>query len=87
MDLVEEDEHFVLRADLPGVAASSEPSGQFAHSLTLPEGIDPDSIQAHFEKGVLELRVPKPERRKPRRVAINVAGGQSTIEGEAQPGA
>src|SRR4051794_20478588 len=29
-------------------------SGSFARSLTLPEGIDPDSVNARFERGVLE---------------------------------
>ncbi|MHB8241340.1 MAG: Hsp20/alpha crystallin family protein [Solirubrobacteraceae bacterium] len=112
VDLVEEDEQFVLRADLPGVSEDDvsveleedvltisgerkseheerkdghyrleRASGRFARSLTLPEGVDPQSIQAHFDKGVLEVRIPKPEQRKPRRVAINVGGRPATIEG------
>jgi HSP20 family protein len=48
-------------------------SGAFSRSLTLPEGVDPDSVQAHFDRGVLEIRIPKPEQRKPRKVAISVA--------------
>jgi HSP20 family protein len=57
-------------------------SGAFARSLTLPDGIDPDAIEAAFDKGVLEVRIPKPEQRKPRRVEIAV-GGQKAIEGRA----
>jgi len=53
--------------------------GAFSRSLTLPEGIDPDSIRASFEKGVLEVRIPKPEERKPRRVTIKPGSG--VIEG------
>ena len=56
-------------------------SGSFSRSLTLPEGIDPDSIEARFENGVLEVRVPKPEERKPRRVAIRVGDRAPVIEG------
>ncbi len=56
-------------------------SGSFSRSLTLPEGIDPESIQASFDKGVLKVRIPKPEERKPRRVAINVGGRDRVIEG------
>ena len=56
-------------------------SGRFSRSLTLPEGIDPESIQASFEDGVLTVRIPKPEQRKPRRVAINVGGKAPVIEG------
>ena len=55
--------------------------GQFSRSLTLPEGIDPEAIAAEFERGVLEVRVPKPEERKPRRVQIGLGGKQGAIEG------
>jgi len=113
MDLVETDEHFILRADLPGLGeddvrievedrtltlsgerkAEHETNGEgyyrleratgsFARSLTLPEGVDAEQIAARFENGVLEVRIPKPEVRKPRRISIGVNGGQrQTIEG------
>ena len=59
-------------------------SGSFSRSLTLPEGVDPESIRAQFENGVLEVRIPKPAERKRRRVAIGVGGKSPTIEqGEA----
>ncbi|HEX2085509.1 MAG TPA: Hsp20/alpha crystallin family protein [Solirubrobacteraceae bacterium] len=118
MDLVETDDHFVLRADLPGLdeddvkievqenvlTLSGERrfeheakkdgfyrvergTGHFQRSLTLPEGVDFDAIAASFEKGVLEVRIPKPEQRKPRRVEISVGGrgasDQPAIEGTA----
>src|ERR1700742_1213297 len=88
MDLVEEGQEYVLRADLPGIdegdvkveledgvltvsgERSSEheeqregyrrierASGSFSRSLTLPDGVDPDGVQASFERGVLEVRV------------------------------
>jgi HSP20 family protein len=60
-------------------------SGSFQRSLTLPEGIDPEAIDAHFENGVLTVRIPKPEQRKPRRVAISVGAGEPAIEGHAAP--
>jgi HSP20 family protein len=56
--------------------------GVFSRSLTLPEGIDAETVAASFDRGVLEIRIPKPEQRKPRKVSIGV-GGQKTIEGEA----
>jgi HSP20 family protein len=62
-------------------------SGSFSRSLTLPEGVDPEAITANFDKGVLEVRIPKPEERKPRKVEISVGGGQKTIEGSASEGA
>jgi HSP20 family protein len=112
MDLVETDEHFVLKADLPGLneddvnievednvlTVSGERKaehedkregyyrversfGAFRRSLTLPEGVHPESVSATFDKGVLEVRIPKPEERKPRRVAIQVGDKPAAIEG------
>jgi HSP20 family protein len=110
MDLVEAEDHFVLKADLPGLSeedvsieiddgslkisgerkAEHEANergwyrverafGSFARTLSLPEGVDAEAVSAHFENGVLEVTIPKPEQRKPRRVAINGA-----VEGTAQ---
>jgi HSP20 family protein len=110
IDLVEAEDHFVLKADLPGLGeddvsieiddgalkisgertAEHEANergwhrversfGSFARTLSLPDGVDADAVTAHFEHGVLEVRIPKPEQRKPRRVAINGA-----VEGTAQ---
>jgi len=57
-------------------------SGAFRRSLTLPEGVDPEQVKASFDRGVLEVRVPKPEQRKPRKVAISLGGSEPrTIEG------
>lgn len=58
--------------------------GQFRRTLQLPEGVDADAISASFDKGVLELRIPKPEQRKPRKVTI---GKQAAIEGTASESA
>jgi len=102
MDLVEGEDHYTLRADLPGVAEGDvkievedhvltlsgerksehedrkegyhrveRAYGSFARTLTLPEGVDPDAIEASFDRGVLEVRIPKPEKREPRRIEIN----------------
>jgi HSP20 family protein len=53
--------------------------GGFSRSLSLPEGVDADKIEASFDKGVLEVTIPKPEQRKPRRISIGK--DQKTIEG------
>lgn len=44
--------------------------GSFSRSLTLPNGVDADRIDASFDNGVLEVQIPKPEERKPRRISI-----------------
>jgi HSP20 family protein len=113
MDLLETDDHFVLRADLPGMSegdvtielednvltvsgerkAEHEDKregylrverafGGFSRSLTLPRGVDPEAVTAAFNGGVLEVRIPKPEERKPRKITIGSAGDEpATIEG------
>jgi HSP20 family protein len=56
-------------------------SGAFSRSLTLPEGVDPEKVQASFDRGVLEVRIAKPEQRKPRKVTIAAGGATKTIDG------
>jgi HSP20 family protein len=57
-------------------------TGAFSRSLTLPKGVDPEAVSARFDRGVLEVRIPKPAERKPRRISI---GGNepAAIEGSA----
>lgn len=57
--------------------------GAFSRSLTLPGGVDPESVQAQFDRGVLKIRIPKPEQRKPRKVTISAA--PKTIDGAETP--
>jgi HSP20 family protein len=113
MDLLEAGDHFVLRADLPGLGEDDvaieiedgtlsisgerkaeheseqegyyrveRATGAFHRSLTLPKGIDAEAVTARFDRGVLEVRIPKPAERKPRRVAI---GGSETRTLEGSP--
>ena len=44
--------------------------GRFFRSFTLGSDVDPDAIEASFDDGVLTLRVPKTEARKPRRIDV-----------------
>jgi HSP20 family protein len=109
MDLVESGDHFVLRADLPGLSEGDvkieledttltisgerkaehesrdegyyrleRAFGTFSRTLQLPKGIDPEAVSASFDQGVLEVRIPKPEERKPRRIEIG-EGNTKTI--------
>jgi HSP20 family protein len=109
MDLVETEDHLVLKADLPGLGSDDveieikdgvltvsgerradheEKSegyfrversfGRFSRSLTLPKGVEADSVAAEFDDGVLEVRIPKPEERKPHRVEIAGASVEGT---------
>ena len=56
--------------------------GHFARTLTLPKGVDAEGVTAAFDRGVLEVRIPKPAAAKPRRIEITPnAGEQPAIEG------
>jgi HSP20 family protein len=58
--------------------------GRFSRSLDLPEGIDASAVKAEFERGVLEVRIPKPEERQPTKIEI---GGRKDLEsGEDEAG-
>ena len=117
VDLVEAEDHFVLKADLPGLTEGDvsievqdgsltisgerksqheghergwyrieRAFGSFNRSLTLPDGVDADRIEASFSHGVLEVRIPKPEQRKPRRIEISTGNGNgrpAAVEGSA----
>lgn len=58
--------------DADRLSRCERPSGAFRRTLTLPDGVDPDAVQASFADGVLAVQIPKPESRKPRRVHIQV---------------
>lgn len=112
IDVSEDAENIMIRADLPGIAEDdveieiedrvltisgereskvdrSEGTvhrlersyGSFSRSLTLPDGVDADAVEARFDRGVLEVTIPKPEERKPRR--IEIAGQAKAIEADA----
>jgi HSP20 family protein len=42
--------------------------GVFERTFVLPNTVDPDSIEARFENGVLIVRIPKAERARPREI-------------------
>jgi HSP20 family protein len=44
--------------------------GTFARAVGLPQGVDQENIAARYENGVLEVRVPKPEEQKPKKIEL-----------------
>jgi HSP20 family protein len=58
------------------------PYGAFRRSVTVPEGVEADSIKARLENGVLEVVLPGATTQlEPKRIAIEGGGGASAIEG------
>jgi HSP20 family protein len=59
--------------------------GTFSRTVGLPQGVAEDGIAASYKDGVLEIRVPKPEQAKPKKIAIGVGSDEpKTIEGSAK---
>jgi HSP20 family protein len=54
--------------------------GKYRRQLSLGEGVDTAAISATYENGVLTVTIPVAERAKPRRIEINHAGAQTSIE-------
>ena len=54
-------------------AHTERPFGRFERRFRVPDGVDPDSILARMDNGVLSLIVPKPERLKPKTIAIGTS--------------
>lgn len=44
--------------------------GKFTRKVKLPTDVDTDKVQALFENGVLEIRIPKLESAKPKQISI-----------------
>jgi len=44
--------------------------GKFSRKIRLPSDVDPDSIKASFENGILEIRIQKAESAKPKQIEI-----------------
>ena len=47
--------------------------GRFSRSVALPAGVNEEAIAASYADGVLEVRVPRPEQLKPRKIEVAVA--------------
>ena len=54
--------------------------GSFTRSFTLPNTVDSDQVNAHYEKGVLKIRLAKKAEAKPKLIKVNV---EKTAEGKS----
>lgn len=103
VDIVENDNGYSLKAEVPGMEKSEinmvvekgilsiegekkidfkqedgkychreRSYGKFSRSFTLPEGIDPDKIEAKLSNGLLEITIPKAEIAKAKSVEIKI---------------
>ena len=102
VDIYDNDDTFVINAELPGMSKEAididlkdgvltlkgERShenevkeadyhrrervfGKFCRTFRLPADIDPHKIKADFKDGVLRIDIPKPEEKKPKKIAVH----------------
>jgi HSP20 family protein len=64
-----------------GVMRTERYFGQFQRVVPLPEGADPDSAEARFENGVLEVIIRAPQRAGARNIQIRSGAQQPRKEG------
>ena len=53
--------------------------GTFTRRLRLPENLNADAVQASYDNGVLEIRIPVLEQAKPRKIEVRQADGQQEL--------
>jgi HSP20 family protein len=54
--------------------------GSFTRSFTMPNTVDPEEVSAHYEKGVLKIRLAKKAEAKPKLIKVNV---EKTLEAKS----
>lgn len=57
--------------------------GRFERELTLGRDVDPETIQAGFDNGVLGITLPKREQAKPRRIEIKAGSGHQVASAKS----
>jgi HSP20 family protein len=51
---------------------SERATGDFFRTVRLPEGVTPDAFEAHYENGILEVTVPRPQKAEAKSVKVPV---------------
>jgi HSP20 family protein len=67
------------------VVLAERPQGRFERKLYLSDNLDTGAIDAHYDRGVLSLRIPVSQAAKARRVQITSGDRQEAIVGSSSP--
>ena len=54
-------------------------TGAFSRALRLPDSVDPDKVQPHYEHGILTITLPKAEAKRARQLPIQVGAGPAIV--------
>jgi HSP20 family protein len=55
--------------------------GSFHRSMSLPAGVDADKAEAHFDNGILSLRLPKAEALRPKQIKVSGPTDGNVVSG------
>ena len=61
------------------VVLAERPQGRYERKLYLSDNLDTDAIEAHYDRGVLSLRIPVSQAAKPRKVQITSGARQEAV--------
>jgi HSP20 family protein len=50
--------------------------GSFSRAFTLPEGVNPDAVNAELKNGVLTIKLPKRPEMQPKRITVGASTGE-----------
>jgi HSP20 family protein len=70
------------------VVVQERPQGTFTRQLFLGESLDPDRVEATYDRGVLTLTIPVAAQARPRKVEVTAGeAGRQSIPANASAGA
>jgi HSP20 family protein len=61
--------------------------GSFYRAFTVPNTVDPNSIKAEYDAGVLHLELQKRPETKPKQIKVNVGSAKQLNQNQSQPAA
>jgi HSP20 family protein len=64
------------------ILIQERPSGAYSRSISLPQSVDIDHAEAHYENGILMLSVPKAPEAQPKRISVKT-NGQKQIKSDS----
>ena len=58
--------------------------GSFTRTFTLPNAVDSEKVEAHYDKGVLKVQLAKKSEAKPKQIKVNASSvsSEKTLEGK-----
>jgi HSP20 family protein len=70
------------------IAFAERPHGKFTRQLFLGEALDQEKLEAHYDNGVLTIKIPVAQSAKPRRIPVaSKKGEKQLVEAQAKESA